>query len=104
MFTCEGRNLTSANLFWFVDDVQVAQYGFYGDHNIPSDLPITPPLDGVTATVIAARANPSTFDIISELHVNNISVLNGRSLHCSDSREMSSIVIVDASSFIGMLC
>lgn len=101
-FTCEGRNISSGNIFWFVNNSRVAQYGFLGD-NFPSDLPITPPLDGVTATVITARAYSTTFDITSVLHVDNVSVLNGASLHCSDSREMSSILFVNASSFIGML-
>lgn len=96
-FTCEGIDMTSGNLFWFVNGTLVANYGFLEGQTFPISLQIISPLDGVTAIIESARAHQKFFDITSIFSVNDVSTLNGLPLHCSDSRNMSEIIDISIS-------
>ena len=78
----------SSSLFWIVNGSTVATYVFRDDNRFPRDVPVNPPLDGVTVVVNAAFTNPpraTTIDVMSELRASNVSVLNKASLQCETS-------------------
>ena len=84
------------SLFWIVNNTAIATYVLH-DHTFPLPVSVNPPLDGVMVQVISVSANPNavnTIDITSELTVNDVSVLNGASLQCEESRSGSNILTI----------
>ena len=83
-FTCIGSEVTSS-FFWILDDgMAIADYAFR-----PSDFPVSlslnNPIQGVTAEVtVASLVSTGIIDIVSTLFIEDVSVLNGRSVHCED--------------------
>ena len=98
-FTCVGTEITPT-LFWFVNGSQVAVYGHSSRVDLPVDLHINSPLDGVTAVV--TEVDPTTnnlFNITSifSVSVSDVTVLNGSSLQCGDSNNASQPLIISTS-------
>ena len=96
-FTCVGTEVTST-LFWLVNGSQVAAYGYSSRDDLPEDLDIEPPLDGVTAVITEVdRTTNTLFNITSIFSVSDVTVLNGSSLQCEDSNNASNILMINLS-------
>ena len=97
IFTCVGTEITSS-LFWIVNGSEVAAYGYSSRVDLPVDLDIDPPLDGVTAVVTEVdRITNTLFNITSIFNVSDVTVLNGASLQCGDSNNASHPLIISMS-------
>ena len=99
-FTCVGTQ-THMSLFWLVNSSSVITYGFRDTDTFPFPLSVSPPLDGVMATVTDASISPpgaSTIDITSVLSVSDVSVLNGASLQCENNEIQSNMLRINAKS------
>ena len=81
-FTCIGSEVT-ASLFWILDDgMVIADYAFRST-DFPVSLSINIPIQGVTAEVTdASVVSTGIIDIVSTLFIEDVSVLNGQSVHC----------------------
>ena len=77
---------------------EVAAYGYSSRVDLPVDLDIDPPLDGVTAVVTEVdRITNTLFNITSIFNVSDVTVLNGASLQCGDSNNASHPLIISMS-------
>lgn len=98
IFTCVGNEI-KPNLFWEVNGIPIASYAFRISHMFPYPLRVNSPFgqNGVEAEIINAVAAPnvtSTYNIISELTVNNVSVLNSSSIGCAETDLRSDVIHV----------
>ena len=97
-FTCVGTEITSS-LFWFVNDSEVADYGYRADHELPFVLDVDPSLDGVTAIItdVDGPTDGNLFNITSILSVGNVAALNGSSLQCEGSQDSGNLLMISLS-------
>ena len=96
-FTCVGTEITST-LFWLVNGSLVAVYAYSSRDDLPVDLYIYLPLNGVTAAVTEVDfTTNNVFNTTSIFSVSNVAVLNGTSLRCGGSQNASNILMINLS-------
>ena len=85
VFICKGTEV--AIVFqWQLNNSNIVQYTFNDSHTFPRSVPVDSiSYPGVEIQIVDATVNGSLIDICSTLTVNDISLLNGSSLHCVDA-------------------
>lgn len=95
---------------WLINGSTRSLYEFQNPTATPSPLDINPPLVNIMATVNVSRHQSitNTFDIISILRANDVSVLNGTSIQCESSvaNTMSNLIFIQVSNtrFSKLVC
>ena len=84
VFICKGTEI--AIVFeWQLNNSNIVQYTFNDSHSFPRSVPVDSlSYPGVEIQIVDATRTGSLINICSTLTVNDISLLNGSSLHCAD--------------------
>ena len=84
VFICKGTEV--AIVFeWQLNNSNIVRYTFNSSHTFPLNVPVDSiSFPGAEIQIVDAALNGSLIDICSTFAVNDVSLLNGSSLHCAD--------------------
>lgn len=92
-------NYSTGRLSWIIDNRVLTSYEVHVKDVHPVPLRIRPPIDGLSAAAVrgvVGNARTRSFNITITLTARNASILDGKTVHCSEESLISNRIHVRA--------